>query len=106
MGEIFNGQLNLNRTPLVGQFIQPIENGLSSIGVRTPTSRFALFGASTALALWMIKPTMYFSEDGEARPFAPWVDYEDPDYDGDAEETYMPWWAVSALVGVAGAVFL
>ena len=67
-----------------------IEYPLDKVGLlRNRTKRFAVFTAGSALALWLLKPTALFDEEGNPR-----------------KEVPVHWTIVSGLIGVSSLLFV
>ena len=76
-----------------------LERFYDSIGLKTPAMRFIGTGAAVLAVLYIVKPKMFFREDGEARAFSG----SNP---GDATATAFPVGATAAALGAISAVFI
>lgn len=68
------------------------------LGLNTVPKRFLFGTLATGAALYIIKPDMFFDEDGTARPWKALTK--------DAEATSVPWWLVSGAVGLVMCTFI
>lgn len=60
--------------------------------------RFAAFGATAAMGLWIVKPAAFFDENGKPYEFGqPTV--ADP-------KTYVTWWVFSGVIATASILFI
>lgn len=80
--------------------VRAAEASAARLNLFTPASRF-VFGFAVASALsWTLQPKGQF-ENGSPRPFAAWSTTA-----GGVTPTKAPWFATSALVGGALALFI
>lgn len=75
------------------------QGALATLGMATPVQRFAVGTAIGALIVYAARPSISFYQDGTPKPWALTAAESE-------DSTSVPFWALAALPGVLGAVFL
>jgi hypothetical protein len=68
------------------------------VGLGTYSGRFIVGSVLGFAAQMLLKPSLSYTKDGKMKPFAP--------LSKDKESTYLPWWMLSLLPGVAAVLFI
>lgn len=76
-----------------------LENTYDALRLRTPTARFAGTVVGTLIVLYIVKPKMFYREDGEARAWT-------ATSPGDPTATAMPATAAALGLGAISALFI
>lgn len=71
--------------------IDPVEQGLAKVGIKSANQTGLFVGAATAGGLWIYQPASMFI-GGKPRPWSLFAD-------AGAEGTLVPWWLASGIAG-------
>lgn len=97
-------QLNLAQEPVIGTLLRPIEAGMTSLGLTTPSLRLLGVGAASGAVLYYFKPRQFFHSNGQPRPWSMWQG-GDSNFSG-LDPVPVPWWMAAVLAGTGAAIFL
>lgn len=81
--------------------LDSLENTLTTIGLVTPLGRLMGLSAASGVLFYFMKPSIFFMDSGEARP---WTFFATPS--DQATATVLPYWLASLLIGVVAALFI
>lgn len=73
-------------------------SGAAAIGLGTPYGRFAAFSVLGFAGQLYLKPGIAYTKEGRMKPFRL--------LSKEAESTLVPWWVLSIVPGLLGALFL
>lgn len=86
-------------TSVIPSFSETATSTLTNAGLGTPSNRFLAFSGAVLAAMYLLKPSIAFNEDGSQKKFAPMANKNDP-------ATFFHPAAVAVLAGAIGAIFL
>lgn len=79
-----------------GTDLNAIERLFSTVGLNTPLLRIAAVSAGSGFLFNTMKPALFFKADGTPKGFG---------LEG-GDSTVLPWWAASAILGIAAGLFI
>lgn len=74
-------------------------SGAAAIGLGTPYGRFAAFSVLGFAGQLYLKPGIAYTKEGRMKPFSLFSSKKE-------ESTLVPWWVLSIVPGLLGALFL
>ena len=81
--------------------LDSIENLFSTLMLNTPLARFGAVTAASAVLFYIMKPSMFFTDSGEAKSWSFFAAPADQ-----ATATVLPYWLAAALLGAAASLFI
>ena len=78
-----------------------LERILADIGLRHPSTRFAVYGTATAVGLFFLEPEFAFYN----RKARPWSLLTGPDDESEVPPTKVPWYVLAGSAALFGLAF-
>jgi hypothetical protein len=82
--------------------MEPLENALNAVGLRTPVMRFVAGAGVTGGILWGTKPALFFDASGNPRP---WSLLETGPMRSETA-TILPWYVAASAIGLWLGAFI
>ena len=78
--------------------LDSIFSGAAAIGLGSPYGRFAALSVLGFAGQLYLKPSVAYTKEGRMKPFTLLSKAQ--------ETTYLPWWVLSIIPGLFGALFI